>query len=46
MKQYDFYTTWGHQAFKDFVVNYYAQTQTGNPGSAQDANAVKIQNKP
>jgi len=46
MKQYDFYTTWGHQAFKDFVQDYYAQTQAGNPGSALDPNAVKIQNRP
>lgn len=43
MKQYDFYTSWGHQAFKDFVENYYAHTQAS---SAQDVNAVKIQNKP
>lgn len=27
MKQYDFYTSWGHGAFKDFVKDYYAQTQ-------------------
>ncbi len=27
MKQYDFYTAWGHQAFKDFVQDYYAQMQ-------------------
>ena len=46
MKQYDFYTTWGHQAFKDFVQDYYARTQAGNSGSAQDPNAVKIQNRP
>ena len=45
MKQYDFYTTWGHQAFKDFVQDYYAQTPAGNSGSTQDANAVKIQNR-
>jgi protein tyrosine phosphatase (PTP) superfamily phosphohydrolase (DUF442 family) len=25
MKQYDFYTSWGHQAFKDFVEDYYAK---------------------
>ena len=25
MKQYDFYTSWGHGAFKDFVQDYYAQ---------------------
>jgi protein tyrosine phosphatase (PTP) superfamily phosphohydrolase (DUF442 family) len=27
MKRYDFYTSWGHGAFKDFVKDYYAQTQ-------------------
>lgn len=27
MKQYDFYTRWGHGAFKDFVVDYSAQMQ-------------------
>ncbi len=27
MKQYDFYTRWGHGAFKDFVQDYYAQMQ-------------------
>jgi protein tyrosine phosphatase (PTP) superfamily phosphohydrolase (DUF442 family) len=25
MKQYDFYTTWGHGAFKDFVKDYYTR---------------------
>jgi protein tyrosine/serine phosphatase len=25
MKQYDFYTRWGHGAFKDFVQDYYSQ---------------------
>ena len=29
MKQYDFYTSWGHGAFKDFVQDYFAQTQQG-----------------
>jgi len=28
MKQYDFYTSWGHGAFKDFVKDYYQQIQT------------------
>ncbi len=28
MKQYDFYTSWGHGAFKDFVKDYYDQMQT------------------
>ena len=27
MKQYDFYTRWGHGAFKDFVEDYYLQIQ-------------------
>lgn len=27
MKQYDFYTSWGHGAFKDFVHDYYSQRQ-------------------
>ena len=27
MKQYDFYTRWGHGAFKDFVQDYAAQVQ-------------------
>ena len=28
MKQFDFYTSWGHGAFKDFVKDYYEQLQT------------------
>lgn len=35
MKQYDFYTSWGHGAFKDFVQDYYARTQ-GGKASAQE----------
>ena len=27
MKKYDFYTRWGHGAFKDFVQDYYSQMQ-------------------
>src|SRR5215218_2562302 len=27
MKRYDFYTSWGHGAFKDFVQDYYTQLQ-------------------
>ena len=29
MKQYDFYTSWGHGAFKDFVEDYYSQRLKG-----------------
>ena len=32
MKQYDFYTRWGHGAFKDFVQDYAAQMQQGKAG--------------
>ena len=28
MKQFDFYTSWGHGAFKDFVKDYYEQKQS------------------
>ena len=41
MKQYDFYTTWGHGAFKDFVKDYYARIQAGTPKPIQDPGAVK-----
>jgi protein tyrosine phosphatase (PTP) superfamily phosphohydrolase (DUF442 family) len=37
MKQFDFYTSWGHGAFKDFVKDYYEQiqtTKTSAPGAA------------
>jgi len=36
MKQYDFYTNWGHQSFKDFVRDYYAP-QSATPKPAADA---------
>ena len=29
MKKYDFYTAWGHGAFKQFVLNYYEKTPAG-----------------
>jgi protein tyrosine phosphatase (PTP) superfamily phosphohydrolase (DUF442 family) len=31
MKQYDFYTAWGHGAFKDFVKDYYERRLQTNP---------------
>ena len=40
MKQYDFYTSWGHKAFKDFVQDYYAKAR-----ASKEANSVKTQNK-
>ncbi|MEP6636176.1 MAG: tyrosine-protein phosphatase, partial [Acidobacteriota bacterium] len=44
MKQYDFYTSWGHGAFKDFVEEYYARMQAGK-GSNHSANSLAGQNK-
>ena len=35
MKQYDFYTSWGHGAFKDFVRDYYSQIQRSKSASQQ-----------
>ena len=35
MKQYDFYTSWGHGAFKDFVKDYYAKKQANNANAAE-----------
>ncbi len=29
MKNYDFYTRWGHGALKDYIVNYYQQMKEG-----------------
>ncbi len=35
MKQYDFYTRWGHGAFKEFVEDYYAQIQQQATGAGK-----------
>ncbi|HEX5702461.1 MAG TPA: tyrosine-protein phosphatase [Pyrinomonadaceae bacterium] len=35
MKQYDFYTSWGHGAFKDFVRDYHAKKQGNNANAAE-----------
>jgi len=35
MKQYDFYTRWGHGAFKNFVEDYYAQIQQQAKGAGK-----------
>jgi len=42
MKQYDFYTSWGHGAFKDFVKDYYEQmlaAKVAQPAAVQEAGA-------
>ena len=40
MKDYDFYTRWGHGAFKDFVKDYYSKSQANKKGPAE-----KVQEK-
>ena len=42
MKKFDFYTSWGHGAFKDFVKDYYEQLQMAktSPSSATQSNSV------
>lgn len=43
MKQFDFYTRWGHGDFKTFVQDYWQQVQTtrkATPANAAGANAV------
>jgi protein tyrosine phosphatase (PTP) superfamily phosphohydrolase (DUF442 family) len=47
MKQYDFYTSWGHGAFKDFVEDYSRMQTNKTVGSApsQDAGSVKVQER-
>lgn len=44
MKQYDFYTSWGHGAFKDFVRDYYARMQANKAANPESA-PVKGQDK-
>ncbi|HWS56864.1 MAG TPA: tyrosine-protein phosphatase [Pyrinomonadaceae bacterium] len=41
MKKFDFYTAWGHGAFKDFVKDYFAQVQARAtaPAAKTDAEA-------
>jgi tyrosine-protein phosphatase SIW14 len=50
MKQFDFYTSWGHGSFKDFVKDYYQQIQaakaTAPPSVAgEDSSPVKTEEK-
>jgi protein tyrosine phosphatase (PTP) superfamily phosphohydrolase (DUF442 family) len=50
MKRFDFYTSWGHGAFKDFVKDYYEQMQvtkaTSAPATAgDDAPAIRAEEK-
>jgi protein tyrosine/serine phosphatase len=40
MKQYDFYTSWGHGAYKDFVRDYYDRLQVTKASSATQADSI------
>jgi tyrosine-protein phosphatase SIW14 len=37
MKKFDFYTSWGHGDFKDFVEDYWARIQNAKPSAAPAA---------
>jgi protein tyrosine/serine phosphatase len=41
MKQYDFYTSWGHGDFKTFVEDYWKQVQARGPRNATTTTAAK-----
>ena len=45
MKKFDFYTSWGHGAFKDFVKDYYEKMQIAKtaPSSASQTTSVSTQ---
>ena len=48
MKQYDFYTSWGHGAFKDFVKDYYDHMQSAKltaPTNAPENASIQIREK-
>jgi protein tyrosine phosphatase (PTP) superfamily phosphohydrolase (DUF442 family) len=45
MKQYDFYTSWGHGAFKDFVKDYAARMHSNNAESTPGSDSEKLRNK-
>ncbi|MBD0369769.1 MAG: tyrosine-protein phosphatase [Pyrinomonadaceae bacterium] len=43
MKKYDFYTSWGHGAFKDFVQDYYTRIQAAKaPTKIAPANVAPV----
>ncbi|HKS29703.1 MAG TPA: tyrosine-protein phosphatase [Pyrinomonadaceae bacterium] len=42
MKKFDFYTSWGHGAFKDFVRDYYERMQASNVAPTVTAQASTV----
>lgn len=45
MKQFDFYTRWGHGAFKDFVKDYYEQMQSAQAAATPVATDAERSDK-
>ncbi|HEY0545116.1 MAG TPA: sulfur transferase domain-containing protein [Pyrinomonadaceae bacterium] len=45
MKQYDFYTSWGHGAYKDFVQDYCARMETSKVAATPTTTTVKAATK-
>jgi protein tyrosine/serine phosphatase len=44
MKKYDFYTSWGHGAFKDFVKDYYDKMQIAKSSPSSATQSTSVQN--
>ena len=42
MKKFDFYTSWGHGAFKDFVKDYYEKLQIAKASGSSPASATSV----
>ena len=42
MKQYDFYTSWGHGAFKDFVKDYYDKIRVAKMSSSTPTQSTPV----
>jgi protein tyrosine/serine phosphatase len=42
MKKFDFYTSWGHGAYKDFVQDYYEKLQVAKASGSSPAAATSV----
>jgi protein tyrosine phosphatase (PTP) superfamily phosphohydrolase (DUF442 family) len=42
MKHYDFYTSWGHGAFKDFVKDYYEKMRTARLAASPASQTLQV----
>jgi tyrosine-protein phosphatase SIW14 len=43
MKKFDFYTSWGHGAYKDFVQDYYEKIRVAKASGSTSTQAVSVQ---